>query len=309
MSWKRLLAASLLCIVASPALADPGLTVVAGPDVGGNKTWNVTLTPNPVNTPLALELGFQTLGGNFVSVVSNPAAPSNGTGTPTTPIEFFNPGNFIFGWETPTAAANNKPVGIQIGAVGAGAANHADEAFVALGTNILNAAAQILTITAQPSVTSLVFGGNYSAAGVLGTPGFDLSATRTGRIAQLTTPGGTVAQNYHGFQGNVPAGGGGGFIDGDFDGSHAVGAGDLNLVLNNWASTVPPVPAGWIGKQPPNGQIGAGLLNEVLNNWGNVGGAGSGSVASIGAVPEPTTLVLIGLALAAAGLVRRREVC
>jgi Lectin C-type domain/PEP-CTERM motif len=92
-----------------------------------------------------------------------------------------------------------------------------------------------------------------------------------------------------------------GFIPGDFDGSHAVGAGDLNLVLNNWAATVPPVPSGWIGEQPPAGPIGASLLNRVLNNWGNAGGSG----ATIGAVPEPATVVLVGLALATIGSRRR----
>jgi hypothetical protein len=96
------------------------------------------------------------------------------------------------------------------------------------------------------------------------------------------------------------------FINGDFDGTGAVGAGDLNLVLNNWAETVPPVPAGWIGDQPPGGTIGAALLNEVLNNWGNVA-PGGGAALGAAAVPEPPAIVLVGLALvAAAGLNRWR---
>jgi hypothetical protein len=82
-------------------------------------------------------------------------------------------------------------------------------------------------------------------------------------------------------------------LPGDYDGSHAVGAGDLNLVLNNWAASVPPVPAGWTGDQPDNPSvIGANALNKVLNNWGNVGGSG----ASIGAVPEPISWASVAMA-------------
>jgi PEP-CTERM motif len=92
-----------------------------------------------------------------------------------------------------------------------------------------------------------------------------------------------------------------GFIPGDYDGSHAVGSGDLNLVLNNWNATVPPVPAGWIGDQPDPGVIGSAALNKVLNNWGNTGGSG----ASLGAVPEPTSAFLLLLAVAAVGGYRK----
>jgi hypothetical protein len=92
-------------------------------------------------------------------------------------------------------------------------------------------------------------------------------------------------------------------VPGDYDGSGAVGSGDLNLVLNNWNATVPPVPTGWIGDQPAPGVIGSVALNRVLNNWGNVGGDG----ASFGAVPEPGALVSASLALAGSALVRRRR--
>jgi hypothetical protein len=89
-----------------------------------------------------------------------------------------------------------------------------------------------------------------------------------------------------------------GFIPGDYDGSHAVGGGDLNLVLNNWNATVPPVPTGWIGDQPDPGVIGGAALNKVLNNWGNTGGSG----ASFGAVPEPGCLLLGWTAVLFGGL-------
>jgi hypothetical protein len=84
---------------------------------------------------------------------------------------------------------------------------------------------------------------------------------------------------------------------GDFDDSGAVGQGDLNLVLQNWGDTSPPVPAGWINEQP-TGLIGQAYLNTVLQNWGN------SVVASASAVPEPTTSAL---ALAALCLVMSKR--
>jgi PEP-CTERM motif len=108
---------------------------------------------------------------------------------------------------------------------------------------------------------------------------------------------------------------------GDYDGSQSVGAGDLNLVLNNWNATVPPVPAGWTGDQPEPGVIGAVALNKVLNNWGNVGGGFTGpgtlaqgfvryvtSGAGAGAaVPEPSSVVLVGIGLGSIAVAGRRK--
>jgi FG-GAP repeat len=94
-----------------------------------------------------------------------------------------------------------------------------------------------------------------------------------------------------------------GVVGGDYDDSHAVGAGDVNLVLNNWNASVPPVPAGWIGDQPDNPSvIGAQALNKVLNNWGATGGSG----ASFGAVPEPGAVLLALLAMVGVVFLRSR---
>ena len=75
---------------------------------------------------------------------------------------------------------------------------------------------------------------------------------------------------------------------GDYDNSGLIGQGDLDLVLLNWGQIAPPVPAGWINNQP-NGLIGQAELDDVLLNWGNNSG--------IVAVPEPTSVMLLGMAL------------
>lgn len=81
-------------------------------------------------------------------------------------------------------------------------------------------------------------------------------------------------------------------LSGDYDASGAVGQGDLNLVLQNWGDTSPPVPTGWINEQP-NGLIGQTQLNGVLQNWGN-----TSLVASASVVPEPGSMLMVALGLA-----------
>jgi hypothetical protein len=62
------------------------------------------------------------------------------------------------------------------------------------------------------------------------------------------------------------------------------------------------VPAGWINEQP-EGLIGQEGLNGVLQNWGN-----TMAVTSVGAVPEPSSLALFGLAFAIGVAGRRRQI-
>lgn len=86
---------------------------------------------------------------------------------------------------------------------------------------------------------------------------------------------------------------------GDFSGNGAVENADLTLLLNNWAMSSTPVPAGWIGTpQPTAPSIDNDELTALLNNWGKSVGSGSVSVSGTN-VPEPTTLVM---ALFACGL-------
>jgi hypothetical protein len=88
-------ATSALAACATCALASPTLSVIPQGLQGGNWVWEVDIAPDLVqaggSTPLATELGFRLAGDPLVSV-------SN-----LSPLVFDtnNPGNPIFGWETP----------------------------------------------------------------------------------------------------------------------------------------------------------------------------------------------------------------
>lgn len=83
------------------------------------------------------------------------------------------------------------------------------------------------------------------------------------------------------------------FIPGDYTGDGAVDNFDLNLLLANWGTAVPPSPAGWDGFQPIGSLIDNDELNTLLPNWG-AGGT---------AIPEPASALLF---LAGAAAIRRR---
>ena len=77
---------------------------------------------------------------------------------------------------------------------------------------------------------------------------------------------------------------------GDYNDSGQVEQGDLDLVLLNWGSEIPPddVPEGWVNQQPTDdGTIDQNDLDGVLLNWGN----SSQSVSA--AVPEPATFMML----------------
>lgn len=135
MSWKSLVTTGLLCVLASPVVAAPTMTLVKGGsvatnnlDASGNWVWNVqitpdtTLVPDSSGTPVAAELGFTStsnLSGTIAGQgdVKSAANLSSGAGNL---FDTKNPGDVIFGsWQTVGNGlldpnSNSRPTGIQL---------------------------------------------------------------------------------------------------------------------------------------------------------------------------------------------------
>jgi hypothetical protein len=112
------------------------------------------------------------------------------------------------------------------------------------------------------------------------------------------TDGGEVAFAFRNLIVEAIEGGGEG-LAGDYNGNSRVEQGDLDLVLLNWGS-LGPRPSGWTFDLP-DGHIDQAELDGVLLNWGNVA---SRSIAA--AVPEPSTLLIMAVALAKFIVIARR---
>jgi hypothetical protein len=319
MSWKSLVTASLLCVLASPAFAAPGLVITGGvKNTLGNRIWNVAASPDLAlsapGTALALELGFQSTGGNITSIS---ALPNEDTVTPTNGRVFTdtNPGNQIFTWQTTTDVGGGvmKYVGTQ-----AGSGANANQAYAYLGTNVLTLAKNydLLTITTDGTVTGLSWGGAFTAAGAVNAPGTSL--TGNGGIAQADTTNscGFTSCAFTSFTGSLagPSLTTQRFL-GDVNGDGRTN--NFDVVPFSGILSV----AGQTAYKTANPNLnflrgdinGTGSVNNfdvvpfsnILANAANPGGSGSGLGSA--SVPEPASLALIGLGLAAAGLGRRRR--
>lgn len=297
MSWKSLVTAGLLCVLASPAFAAPSLTISnGGLDSSGNWIWNVSVTTSAAGTPVAAELGLRetTTGSQVVSAAKN-----------ATNFDTDNPGTVIFGWETltdvdPGAGTNNRPVGLQTNLP-------TDEIFAALGSIDFASVGphEILTVkTAGPSTTTSL----STSMEVLGKYG---TGSVNGRLAEIT---GSSALNYSNFAGSVTrttVAGDANLSNGVAGTTAAVTLSDLTILATNLNK-----PGSFTWAQGDfNGTTGgasevsladltalATNLNKTnvvgtANNSITINGVAGGSGASVGAVPEPASIAMAGLAL------------
>jgi hypothetical protein len=290
MSWKSLVTAGLLCVLASPVFAAPAVSVTnGGLDANGNWIWNVQISnSNPIPTgdsPLAAELGFRETVASLIS-----AAALN----PGTNFDTVNPGKSIFGWEVNGTGTNNNPEGVQTncasGCTVNVAGNNPNSVFSALGSIDFNTVGphdyiQIITkgphaaSPAEPTAsrqTSITMSGAYSG---------------NGRVAEAT--GASTSTNYDTYSGTFSKTA----TPGDTNLTGGVDLTDFNTVLGNLGAGVHWQQGNFHGNG--TGTTDLSDFNTVLGNLGAPSGGASigGGLSSGGAVPEPTSVCLLVLGL------------
>lgn len=322
MSWKSLVTAGIICVLASPVFAAPSITITSGGlNAQGNWVWTVQASnSNPVPTggsPLAVELGFNLTSADLLSAVRLNQA---------TNFDKLNPGNPIFpAWQTGAnglldAASNNKPTGLQSqcpsGACttesnttpggDSSVAGATSQLFAALGSVVYNTVGphDMMTIVTKGPTANSPATPTASRKTVIQMLGVYGTGNVFGRMAELDAAG-VNALNYDTYASTQFAVA----TPGDTNLVGGVDLTDFNTVLGNLGT-------GQYWQQGNFHANGTGTtdltdFNTVLGNLGAAsGGTGSGAGPGAGAgaaVPEPATLGLVALGFAGLLCGRRRK--
>jgi hypothetical protein len=337
MSWKSLVTAGLLCVLASPVFAAPNMGLVAGGSVAsghlnasGQWVWTVTVTPDLTlvpdasGTPVAIEAGFTSSSTGAVAgqggVINASRNPASGTGS----FDTINPGSVVFStWQTSTnglldANSNNRPTGIQTNCPAGNCSNEsytlpggdssvtvgtqANTVFAALGSvNFTTAGAKnVMDITVEkPAVTLVnpITTTRVQVSGVYGT------GSTNARLTQVTGLTGTTytTSNFDTFGGNSYS----------FTRTARAGDSDLNGVndFNDFQNGFVTFYLTGPGKNWSQGDYdGSGTVDftdfqifatqyQLANYTVGPVSPGAGSGLEGSSVPEPASFALFGLAL------------
>src|SRR4051812_780423 len=334
MSWKSLVTAGLFCILASPAFAAPTLsvtksgTVASGNlDASGNWSWAASVTPDlgivtgGTGTPVAVELGFTSTSTGTVAGQGGLKAVSNSN---PTVFDTSTPGTTIFGWEVPytPAGGTSKPEGLEVNCTGCTVTNTAanpttgghpttlvagtaNQIFAALGSSNITTPGAVSLLSIVTNCPKVTFASPITSNKIQVSGAY----TGNGRIAKIN---GANSANFDPFGGETQsytrnARGG----DSDLNGVN-----DFNDFQNGFVTNYLLSGKNWSqGDYDGNGTVDFNDFQILATQYQlanyTVGpttlGAGAGLSAG-GAVPEPASIAMLGLALVGGmGMIRRKR--